>query len=65
MKVKYDREVDILYISLNEGPVSESDESKPGIIIDYDESGNPVGIEILSASTRIAQPGQVIIENAA
>ena len=52
MKVKYDKEVDILYICLSNEPVKESDESKPGIIIDYSEDGNVVGIEILDASKK-------------
>lgn len=40
MKVKYDQEVDILIIQLSEGEIVESDESKPGIIMDYDKDGN-------------------------
>lgn len=52
MKVKYDKEVDILYICLSNEPVKESDESKPGIVIDYSEDGNVVGIEILDASKK-------------
>lgn len=40
MKVKYDKEVDILVIQLSEGEIVESDESKPGIIMDYDKEGN-------------------------
>lgn len=34
MKVKYDKQVDVLYISFNDDKIVESDESKPGIIID-------------------------------
>ncbi|MBC7510078.1 MAG: DUF2283 domain-containing protein, partial [Ferruginibacter sp.] len=43
MKVKYDKEVDILYIKLNDKPIKESDEDKPGIILDYAEDGSIVG----------------------
>jgi uncharacterized protein YuzE len=60
MKVKYDKEVDILYIHLSEGKVVESDEEKPGIILDYDAIGNIVGIEVINASSKIPQP--MIIE---
>ncbi len=56
MKVTYDQEVDILRIILNDADIDESDEDKPGIIIDYDERGNIVGMEILDASTRITNP---------
>ncbi len=62
MKVKYDREVDVLYISLINEPVTESDESKPGIIIDYSEQGNIVGIEILEASKKTALPDKIEYE---
>ncbi len=58
MKVKYDKEMDILYISLSPESVKESDESKPGIIIDYSEKGSIVGIEILDASQKIDQPSK-------
>ena len=56
MKVTYDQEVDIMRIILNDADIDESDEDKPGIIIDYDERGNIVGMEILDASTRITDP---------
>ena len=49
MRVTYDQEVDSLRILL-------SDEEKPGVIIDYDRRGNVVGLEVLDASTRIANP---------
>jgi uncharacterized protein YuzE len=56
MKVKYDKEVDILYIHLSDEKIRESDEDKPGIILDYDSSGNIIGIEVLNASKKIPQP---------
>ena len=56
MKVKYDKEVDALYINLTAEKIVESDEQKPGIIFDYDEKGNIVGIEILNASQKINNP---------
>ena len=56
MKVTYDPEVDVVRIILSNAPVQESDEDKPGIIIDYDKDGNIVGLEILDASRRMENP---------
>jgi len=56
MKVFYDPEVDVLRILFSDHPVEESDEDKPGIIIDYDKDGNLVGFEVLEASKRIENP---------
>ncbi|MBE7564422.1 DUF2283 domain-containing protein [Acidithiobacillus sp. HP-6] len=50
MKVRYDPDTDTLTIGLSEHPVMESDEASPGVILDYDEHGDVVGIEILRAS---------------
>ena len=59
MKVTYDPHVDILRIELSGNAVVESDEEKPGTIIDYDDAGNIVGFEILDASKRIENPRSV------
>jgi uncharacterized protein YuzE len=40
-------------------PIEESDEEKPGIILDYDDAGNIIGIEIIDASKRIDNPCSV------
>ncbi len=39
MKIKYDRETDVIYIRFSNNAVTESSEEKPGIILDYDEEG--------------------------
>ena len=56
MKVTYDAETDVLRIVLSAAPVEESDEAKPGIILDYDKDGSIVGLEILNASQRTENP---------
>lgn len=50
IRVKYDTQVDILRIRLNDRPIEESEQVEPGMIVDYDEAGNIVGLEILDAS---------------
>lgn len=62
MVIKYDKEIDVIYIRLTDAKVAESDEDKPGIILDYDDAGNLVGIEVLNASKNINQPNGVIYE---
>lgn len=59
MKVTFDQETDTLTIVLSENQVVESDEGKPGVILDYDASGNIVSLEILDASRRVALPSQM------
>jgi uncharacterized protein YuzE len=56
MKVTYDPEVDVLRILFRDAPIEESDEDKPGVILDYDKEGNLVGLEVLNASQRIENP---------
>lgn len=59
MKITYDAEVDVLRIVLSDAPVEESDEEKPGVILDYDRDGNIVGLELLDASQRMPNPRAV------
>ncbi|MGH8476053.1 MAG: DUF2283 domain-containing protein [Burkholderiales bacterium] len=59
MKVVYDRETDTLTIILADALVAESDEDKPGVILDYDTSGNLVSLEILDASRRVTLPSSI------
>jgi len=56
MKVTYDPHADVLRIIFRDAPIEESDEDKPGVILDYDPDGNLVGLEVLNASQRVANP---------
>jgi uncharacterized protein YuzE len=62
MKIKYDKETDILYIKLNDLPIDESDEDRSGIILDYSVDGQLVGIEILNASKSMDHPSKMEYE---
>ena len=59
MKVTYDRKMDILRIILNDSDIAESDEDAPGVIVDYDDKGGIVGLEILDASTSVDEPQMI------
>jgi len=60
MKVTYDPKTDTLSVILKDNtPVAESDEDKPGVILDYDDAGNLVSIEILDASKRVTDTRKI------
>ena len=59
MKVNYDSKTDILTIIFTDTPVAESDEDKPGVILDYDDKGNLISLEILDASRRVNAPSKI------
>ena len=56
MKIVYDQGVDVLRILFSDAKIEESDEDKPGLILDYDGEGNVVGLEVLDASKRMEDP---------
>ncbi len=60
MQIIYDSRTDTVTIILRDAPVSESDEEKPGIILDYDAAGNVVSLEILDASQRVTEPREML-----
>lgn len=64
LAVKYDARTDTLTVVFRDVPVAESDEDKPGVILDYDAGGNIVLIEVLDASKRVEEPRKVIVETA-
>ena len=60
MRITYDRHTDTLSLVLKEGAaVAESDEGRPGVILDYDAAGDLVSLEILDASRRVTEARRV------
>ena len=62
MKIRYDKETDIVYIIFSSQKVAESDQDKPGIIIDYSADGQIVGIEVLNASEKMDADKGILYE---
>ena len=60
MKVAYDARTDTLSVILRDGvAVAESDEDRPGVILNYDATGDLVSLEILDASQRVTDARKV------
>jgi uncharacterized protein YuzE len=52
MRLKIDREADALYLRLDDSPVIESEEVSPGVVLDFNEQNQVVGVEMLNLSKR-------------
>ena len=52
MKLKVDEKADALYLRLDDSRIIESEEVSPGVILDYNEENQVVGVEILGLSLR-------------
>ena len=52
MKLKVDKEAESLHFRLDDSPIVESEEVSPGVVLDYNESNDVVGVEMLSLSKR-------------
>ena len=60
MKVNYDPHTDILTVILKDSArIVESDENKPGVILDYDDHGDLVSLEIFDASQRVTEARKI------
>jgi uncharacterized protein YuzE len=53
MRLKLDKESDALYFRLDEATIVASEEVQPGVILDFDEQGQVVGVELLAVSARV------------
>ncbi|MBN1593068.1 MAG: DUF2283 domain-containing protein [Candidatus Coatesbacteria bacterium] len=52
MRLRVDREADALYLVVDDSPVAESEEVSPGLVIDFNDKNEIVGVEILHLSKR-------------
>ena len=52
MKLSADKEADALYLRLDDSAIVESEEGSPGVVLDYNESSEVVGVEMLHLSKR-------------
>jgi uncharacterized protein YuzE len=55
MRIRVDKENDSLYFRLDESRIIESEEIQPGVILDYDEHNQVVGVEFLNVSSRASK----------
>ena len=55
MRLHVDKEADALYVRLDDSKIIESEEVSPGVVLDFDERNQVVGIEILNLSKRPPQ----------
>jgi len=62
MRVKVDRESDALYFRLDEKRIVESEEVRPGVILDFDENDRVVGVEFLGISHRATREELSILQ---
>ena len=62
MKIEYDPKADAMYIRLKAGTVADSDEVRPGVVLDFDAEGRVLGIEMLDVSLRTDNPREMAME---
>lgn len=55
MRIHVDEQADAFYLQLNESTVVESEEVRPAVVLDFDEDGKVVGIEILGMKELVPQ----------
>jgi uncharacterized protein YuzE len=53
MKLHVDSQADALYLHLDDSAILESEEVSPGVILDFNNEKQVVGVEILNLSQRV------------
>jgi uncharacterized protein YuzE len=54
VKLTYDAQADALYVRFSDQKITESEETRPGMVIDFDKDGHIVAIELLDAKAQLA-----------
>jgi len=62
MKITYNSNLDVLRIVFRSGAIAESDDMNPDMIFDFDDQGNVMGLEVLSASHHLDTPWGITYE---
>ena len=62
MKIRYDQVTDTLTVRFSDKPIVDSDEQRPGVILDFDADGNIVGFEVLDASAMMPDVNSITWE---
>ena len=62
MKLHVDKKADALYLRLDESAIIESEEVSPGVVLDYNEDNEVVGVEMLRLSERSSVPNLSALE---
>jgi uncharacterized protein YuzE len=62
MKVKLDKDGDALYFRLQSGAIIESEEVRPGVILDFDENDRVIGVEFLRVSERATSEDLAVLQ---
>ena len=55
MKVHFDQKSDAIYFRLDDSEIIESEEVKPGVILDFNGKDQVVGVEILNVQKRVPE----------
>jgi len=55
MRIRINKESNSLYFRLDESRIVESEEIRPGVVLDFDENDKVIGIEFLNISSRATE----------
>jgi len=63
MKFNYDKKTDSLSVIFRNEKVDDTEEIRPGVIVDFNEHGSVLAIEILNASNKVDSLNKLMIDN--